>query len=158
MNNIRKITTKDKKLLKNFIKYEKEGFDYFFKLGWSEKNILDYLKNNNNASLAYFEGEKIVGFLIGELIKEEKYNNLEIYIIYISIRKRREKIGTKLLNYFISNKKNFNISKIYLEVSEDNVSAIKFYEKNNFVFLNFRHNYYSYNNKLLNALCYMMKI
>ena len=95
---------------------------------------------------------------LNEFIKEEKYNNLEIYIIYISMRKRREKIGTKLLNYFISNKKNFNISKIYLEVSEDNVSAIKFYEKNNFVFLNFRHNYYRYNNRNIHAKCFIKKI
>ena len=47
-----------------------------------------------------------------------------------------------------------NISKIYIEVSENNHPAIKFYEKNNFVFFKFRHNYYSINNKKLNAMCF----
>ena len=96
--------------------------------------------------------------MLGEFIKEEEYFNLEVYIIYVSQGKRREKIGTKLLNHFIFNKKTLNISKIYLEVSAENISSIKFYERNNFVFLNFRHNYYKYNNKLVNAMCYMKKI
>ena len=40
------------------------------------------------------------------------------------------------------------------EVSDKNKEAINFYEKNNFVFLNFRHNYYNYNNETFNARCY----
>ena len=158
MKNIRKITTNDTKILKNFITVEKQGFDYFYQLGWSEKNILSYINNRNNASAGYFENDKLVGVLIGEFVEENKYLNMEIYIIYISSKNRRNKIATKLINYFISNKKSFKLNKLYLEVAADNEQAIKFYERNNFVFLNFRHKYYKYNNKLIDALCYMMKI
>ncbi len=158
MSKIKKITSNQIKLLKKFISIEKKEFNYFDKIGWSEKNIYNYIQKKNNASIAYYEDDELTGFLLGEFIKEEEYFNLEVYIIYVSQGKRREKIGTKLLNHFIFNKKTLNISKIYLEVSAENISAIKFYERNNFVFLNFRHNYYKYNNKLVNAMCYMKKI
>ena len=53
---------------------------------------------------------------------------------------------------------NLNFSKIFIEVAEDNVEAINFYQKNNFVFLNFRHNYYRYNDKNIHAKCFIKKI
>jgi len=46
------------------------------------------------------------------------------------------------------------ISKIYLEVAENNISAIDFYKKNEFVFSNLRHNYYIQESKNISAQCY----
>ena len=68
----------------------------------------------------------------------------------------RKKIATKLLNYIETN--NLNFSKIFIEVAEDNVEAINFYQKNNFVFLNFRHNYYRYNDQNIHAKCFIKNI
>ena len=79
-----------------------------------------------------------------------------MHILFVSKHERRKKIATKLLNYIETN--NLNFIKIFIEVAEDNVEAINFYQKNNFVFLNFRHNYYMYNNKNIDAKCFIKKI
>ena len=67
---------------------------------------------------------------------------------------RRKGIATNLIDYLEINKNSTNISKVYLEVAENNFEALKFYEKNNFVFSNFRHNYYIDKTINVNAKCF----
>ena len=110
-----------------------------------KKNIESQFSKDNNYSLGYFQDNNIVGVLIGDTIKNDKEYDLELHILFVLKDERRKKIATKLLNYIETN--NLNFSKIFIEVAEDNVEAINFYQKNNFVFLNFRHNYYRYNDK-----------
>ena len=86
----------------------------------------------------------------------DKDYELELHILFVSKDQRRKQIATKLLNYVETNIINF--SQIFIEVAEDNLDAISFYKKNNFVFLNFRHNYYMYNNKNIDAKCFIKKI
>ena len=139
-----------------FINDNSDEFNYFKKIGWNIKNIESQLSKNNNYSLGYFEADKVIGVLIGDRIKNDKKYDLELHILFISKDQRRKKIATKLLNYIEAN--NVNFSKIFIEVAEDNIEAIKFYQKNNFVFLNFRHNYYKYNDKNIHAKCFIKKI
>ena len=154
MNNIQYLKFEDLHLVNNYIKSEKNAFDMFNKLGWSQKNIKSQFTKNNNLSIGYFIKKKLVGILIGEKIINNTNFDLEIHIMFVSKIMRRKKIGTSMLNFLDINKKLTNISKVYLEVSEDNKSAINFYEKNNFVFFNFRHNYYKINGTFINAVCY----
>ena len=140
----------------NFINYNSDEFNYFKKIGWNIKNIESQFSKDNNYSLGYFEDSNLVGVLIGDTIKNDKVYDLELHILFVSKNKRRKKIATKLLNYIETN--NLNFSKIFIEVAEDNVEAINFYQKNNFVFLNFRHNYYRYNDKNIHAKCFIKKI
>jgi len=139
-----------------FINDNSNEFNYFKKIGWNIKNIESQLSKNNNYSLGYFEADKVIGVLIGDRIKNDKKYDLELHILFISKDQRRKKIATKLLNYIEAN--NVNFSKIFIEVAEDNIEAINFYQKNNFVFLNFRHNYYKYNDKNIHAKCFIKKI
>ena len=139
-----------------FIDDNSDEFNYFKKIGWNIKNIESQFSKDNNYSLGYYEGNILAGILIGDTIKNEKYNDLELYILFVSKEHRRKQIATKLLNYVETN--NINFSKIFIEVAEDNVEAISFYQKNNFVFLNFRHNYYKYNDKNIHAKCFIKKI
>ena len=74
MSKIKKITSNQIKLLKKFISIEKKEFNYFDKIGWSEKNIYNYIQKKNNASIAYYEDDELTGFLLGEFIKEEEYS------------------------------------------------------------------------------------
>ncbi len=154
MKIIKNISSKDLLSVINFINCEIKDFNKFSKLGWNYKNIENHFKKNNNFSIGYFDRNKIYGILIGEKIKQSTKFDLEVHIMFVNKNIRRNNVGSNMLNYVESNKKFNNISKIYLEVSEDNTYAIKFYEKNNFVFLNFRHNYYKYNGKIVNAKCY----
>ena len=140
----------------NFINNNSDEFNYFKNIGWNIKNIESQFSKDNNYSLGYFEDNNLVGVLIGDTIKNDKEYDLELHILFVSKDERRKKIATKLLNYIETN--NLNFSKIFIEVAEDNVEAINFYQKNNFVFLNFRHNYYRYNDKNIHAKCFIKKI
>ena len=139
-----------------FIDNNVHEFNYFKKIGWNVKNIESQFSKDNNYSLGYYEANNLAGLLIGDTIKNEKYYDLELHILFVSKELRRKYIATKLLNYVEKN--NINFSKIFIEVAENNVDAISFYQKNNFVFLNFRHNYYRYNDKNINAKCFIKKI
>ena len=140
----------------NFINENSYEFNYFKNIGWNIKNIESQFIKDNNYSLGYFQDNNLVGVLIGDTIKNDKEYDLELHILFVSKDERRKKIATKLLNYIESN--NLNFSKIFIEVAEDNVAAINFYQKNNFVFLNFRHNYYRYNDKNIHAKCFIKNI
>ena len=139
-----------------FIDDNSNEFNYFKTIGWNLKNIENQFSKNNNYSIGYYEADNLVGVLIGDTIKNDNAYDLELHILFVSKDLRRKKIATKLLNYIETN--NVNFSKIFIEVAEDNVEAIKFYQKNNFVFLNFRHNYYRYNDKSIHAKCFIKKI
>ncbi len=156
MNSIIQI---DKEELTSIIKFTDDNsneYSYFKKIGWNLKNIESQFNKVNNYSLGYFKGNNLVGLLIGDAIKNNKDYELELHILLVSKDYRRKQIATKLLNYVETNIIKF--SQIFIEVAEDNLDAISFYKKNNFVFLNFRHNYYKYNNKNVHAKCFIKKI
>ena len=156
MNKISLINKEHLISINNFINDNKDEFNYFKNIGWNIKNIVSQFSKDNNYSLGYFEDNNLVGVLIGDTIKNDKVYDLELHILFVSKDERRKKIATKLLNYIETN--NLNFSKIFIEVAEDNVEAINFYQKNNFVFLNFRHNYYRYNDKNIHAKCFIKNI
>ena len=156
MNRISLINKEHLLSIINFINDNSDEFNYFKNIGWNIKNIESQFCKNNNYSLGYFEDNNLVGVLIGDTIKNDKEYDLELHILFVSKHQRRKKIATKLLNYIETN--NLNFSKIFIEVAEDNVEAINFYQKNNFVFLNFRHNYYRYNDKNIHAKCFIKNI
>ena len=133
-----------------------DEYSYFKKIGWNQTNIESQFNKVNNYSLGYFKANNLVGLLIGDAIKNDKDYELELHILLVSKNQRRKQIATKLLNYVETNI--INISQIFIEVAEDNLNAISFYKKNNFVFLNFRHNYYKYNDRNIHAKCFIKKI
>ena len=154
MKIIKTINILDLSKLNQFIISEKKDFYLFSKLGWNYKAIQNHFNKENNYSIGCLYKNKICGILIGEKILNDKNYDLEIHLMFVSKKFRRGNIGTDILNYVIVNKDYNRISKFFLEVSENNIEAIKFYEKNNFVFYKFRHNYYKHNNKIRNAKCY----
>ena len=156
MNSISPINKDKLSSIIKFINDNSDEYSYFKKIGWNLKNIESQFNKVNNYSLGYFKDNNLVGVLIGDTIKNDKEYDLELHILFVSKHQRRKKIATKLLNYIETN--NLNFSKIFIEVAEDNVAATNFYQKNNFVFLNFRHNYYKYNDKNIHAKCFIKNI
>ena len=156
MNSISLINKEEISSIIKFMDDNSEEYSYFKKIGWNLKNIETQFNKINNYSLGYFKANNLVGLLIGDKIKNNKDYDLELHILFVSKEQRRKQIATKLLNYVETNLIKF--SKIFIEVAEDNLKAISFYKKNNFVFLNFRHNYYRYNDRNIHAKCFIKKI
>ena len=156
MNSISLINKEELSSIINFMNDNTDEYSYFKKIGWNQKNIESQFNKVNNYSLGYFKANNLVGLLIGDKIKNNKDYNLELHILFVSKDQRRKQIATKLLNYIETNIIKF--SQIFIEVAEDNLDAISFYKKNNFVFLNFRHNYYTYNDRNVHAKCFIKKI
>ncbi len=156
MNSISLINREKLSLIFKFIDDNSDEFSYFKKIGWSPKNIETQFNKVNNYSLGYFIANNLVGLLIGDAIKNDKDYELELHILFVLKDQRRKQIATKLLNYVETNIIKF--SQIFIEVAEDNLDAISFYKKNNFVFLNFRHNYYKYNDRNIHAKCFIKKM
>ena len=156
MNRISLINKEQLSSIIKFIDDNSNEFNYFKMKGWNIKNIESQFSKNNNYSIGYYDADDLAGVLIGDTIKNDNAYDLELHILFVSKDLRRKKIATKLLNYIETNDVNF--SKIFIEVAEDNVGAISFYQKNNFVFLNFRHNYYRYNDKNIHAKSFIKKI
>ena len=156
MNNISLINKEKLSSIIKFMYYNSNEYNYFKKIGWNLKNIESQFNKINNYSLGYFKANNLVGLLVGDAIKNDKDYDLELHILFVSKDQRRKKIASKLLNYVETNIIKF--SQIFIEVAEDNLDAISFYKKNNFVFLKFRHNYYKYNDRNVHAKCFIKKI
>ena len=156
MNSISLINKEEQSSVIKFMNDNTDEYSYFKKIGWNQKNIESQFNKVNNYSLGYFKANTLVGLLIGDAIKNDKDYDLELHILFVLKEQRRKQIATKLLNYVETNV--IKLSQIFIEVAEDNLDAISFYKKNNFVFLNFRHNYYKYNDKNVHAKCFIKKI
>ena len=158
MKKIKQLTIEDFSHVKEFILNEEKNFNEFSIIGWNYNSIKKHFLKNNNYSIGCFNQNKVCGILIGEKIENETNYDLDIHLIFITQKHRRSNFGSNILSFIEFNKNLINISKIYIEVSENNHPAIKFYEKNNFVFFKFRHNYYYNNGIKNNAKCYLKKI
>ena len=158
MNNFRQLYWEDLKYILEFFDLHNYDLSEFIELGWTESNIVNHFKKHNNFSIGYFEKNYLSAILIGEKLSNFEKYELEIHIIFVPKLKRRNNIGSNILNFIETGRKNTKINKIFIEVAENNINAIKFYEKNNFVFFKFRHNYYNVKNNKFNAKCYLKKI
>jgi Acetyltransferases len=156
LNNISLINKEKLPSIIKFIDDNSDEYIYFKQIGWDIKNIESQFNKINNYCFGYFKSNNLVGFLIGDTIKNDKDYDLELHILFVSKEQRRKKIATKLLNYVETNIIKF--SKIFIEVAEDNLDAISFYKKNNFVFLNFRNNYYRYDEENIHGKWFIKKI
>ena len=76
----------------NFINDNSDEFNYFNKIGWNIKNIESQFIKDNNYSVGYYEDNNLLGVLIGDRIKNDKENHLELHILFVSKDERRKKI------------------------------------------------------------------
>ena len=76
----------------NFINDNSDEFNYFKNIGWNIKNIESQFSKDNNYSLGYYEDNNLVGVLIGDKIKNDKENDLELHILFVSKIKEEKKL------------------------------------------------------------------
>ena len=143
----------------NLIFCNKEDFDYFQQIGWSKKQYLNQIDKKIDYSFGISKNKKIIGFIIGDLINVEKKSEYEILLIYIEKKLRYKGYATFLIKKIIKLLSKQNLKTIFLEVSEKNIQAISFYEKNKFIRVGYRHGYYKRHiDKKENAIIYVKNI
>mgnify|MGYP001408689920 CR=1 FL=1 len=125
-----------------------EDLGYFKKIGWSEKEIINQSTKESNHSFGLFFNNKLIGFVIGNLIIVDNISEYEIFILYISKKFRKHGYASYLLDLIVKDSYKYMLKKIILEVSENNVNAIHFYKKNKFNLVGKRKKYYSNINNL----------
>jgi len=132
---IRKMKVEDFEIVS---KLEKE----IFGCPWSKRQIFRILTEDKLAFPLIAEiYNEIVGYAFAWIIYDEVHiGNLAVKEGY-----RRMKIGTRLINYLISESSKRGGKFFYLEVRRSNEPAINLYEKFGFIPLSIRKKYYSDN-------------
>ena len=100
--------------------------------------------NSNEKIYVYKENNHVLGFLHIAI----NYEIVDILNIIVREENRNQKIGSLLFDYMITELPQ-SITKILLEVNENNISAINFYNKFNFEVISTRKNYYGNSNALI---------
>ena len=93
------------------------------------------------------EGIKVFGLflsnlVIGICVFQVVLDEAQINYFAVSKEFRERGFGSCLMNYLIKICKELRISKLLLEVSQNNASAVKFYRRFDFLTVGIRRNYY----------------
>lgn len=112
-------------------------FDNF----WTYSVFKSELQNPNSQYFVAIQDDEIVGFAgIWKAIDDMHITN-----IVTRISKRHLGIASMLLEKLINVSKEENVNSLTLEVNENNIYAIRLYEKYNFKKIGLRKNYYAQN-------------
>lgn len=122
--------------------------------GLSHWTLEDYKKETkriDSISLVALFQKKVVGFIVGRLIMSEDSDNsvknqkeAEIYNLAVKPVFRLRGIGQMLLGAFITEAESKRAISVFLEVRQNNFPAKRFYEKNGFVKVYERKNFYNF--------------
>ena len=105
---------------------------------WSKKQWASEFKKEGTKIFGLLITNLIVGICVFQVVVDEAQINY-----FVVNKKFREKgFGSYLMNYLIKKCKKLNLNKILLEVSQDNVTAERFYSRFDFFTVGLRKNYY----------------
>lgn len=132
--------------------------DILIEAGLESWKFCDFVSEIERKDSLVFVGKiktQVVGFCVARLIRTTEFNsdfnekgkdeNAECEIYNIAVKKefQNREVGTRLLNRLISSLKQYNAESIWLEVRYSNQQAINFYQKQNFMRVFRRNNFYS---------------
>ena len=104
---------------------------------WTKQGFADALKNEN-ACFYVAETDGVVGYCGLYFAADEG----EITNVAVSSAWRKKGIADQILKAVISDGKDKNLTQIFLEVRQSNISAQKLYEKHGFASVGVRKNFY----------------
>ena len=128
-----------------FIKQiNKKDIDLCYEL---DSNTISLWTKKQWASELKKEGIKVIGLLfenlvIGICVLQVVLDEAQINYFVINQKFRKKGFGTYLMRYSILQCKNLNVDKLFLEVSQSNKEAQKFYSSFDFSTVGVRRNYY----------------
>jgi ribosomal-protein-alanine N-acetyltransferase len=97
--------------------------------------ITKELLSDTDSIYNYMDGEKVLGYLEIRLVD----NVVDIMNLFVNEEERRKGIATSLMNEMIEKE---NYSRIMLEVNENNIEALRLYNKLGFKEISLRERYY----------------
>ena len=119
---------------------------YFNKIknynGWNISSIESFLKDKSSLSFGYYKGKKLIGFVISRYFSLNKVSEIDLMLIFVNKKYRRNGIGKYLIKYLIMKTNNSRRLNIFLEFADTNYIAKNFYNKCSFKKMFKRKNYY----------------
>ena len=105
---------------------------------WSKKQWANEFKKEGTKILGLFITNLVIGICVFQVVLDEAQIN------YFVVNKefRKKGFGTQLMNYLIKKCEKLNLKKLLLEVSQDNVTAERFYNRFDVSTVGIRKNYY----------------
>ncbi len=110
---------------------------------WNENMLKEDFDKSNY--LVYKQDDRVVAYISFRILFDEA----ELFQICVTESFKRHGIGSKLLGKMIEYCEENDVNRIFLEVREDNESAIALYKKFGFKHLTIRRNYYHNKTALL---------
>ena len=105
---------------------------------WSKRQWANEFKKKNINIIGLYLSNLLIGICVFHLILDEA----QINYFVIKKRFRQKRFGSYLMNYLIEQCKKSNVNKLFLEVSQSNITAEKFYTRFDFFTVGIRKNYY----------------
>ena len=105
---------------------------------WTKKQWANEFKKEGIKVFGLLISNLVIGICVFQIVLDEAQIN------YFAVNKkyRKKGYGTYLMNYLIKYCENMHITKLFLEVSQRNVTAEKFYSHFNFCTIGIRRKYY----------------
>ena len=105
---------------------------------WSKKQWIDEFKKEGVNVFGLLLSNLVIGICVFHIVLDEA----QINFFVVKQKYRKKGFGSYLMNYLIKQCEKLNISKLFLEVSNKNAIAEKFYNRFDFSTVGIRKNYY----------------
>jgi len=105
---------------------------------WSKKQWAKEFKKEGINVFGLLLSNLLVGICVFHVVLDEA----QINFFVVNQKYRKKGFGSYLMSYLIKHCENLNINKLFLEVSQTNVTAEKFYSRFDFSTVGIRRNYY----------------
>ena len=105
---------------------------------WNKNQWKDEFKKEGIKIFGILHSNLLIGIGVFQVVLDEA----QINYFVINKKFRERGFGSHLMNYLIERCKNLNVSKLHLEVSQNNITAENFYNRFDFSTVGIRKNYY----------------
>jgi len=105
---------------------------------WSKKQWSQEFKKEGIRVFGVFFHNTLIGICVFHVVLDEA----QINFFAINQKYRKKGYGSQLMRYLMRQCENLNINKLFLEVSQTNATAEKFYSSFDFSTVGIRRNYY----------------
>ena len=105
---------------------------------WSKKQWINEFKKDGVKVLGISLSNLVIGICAFQIVLDE----VQINFFVVNQKYRKKGFGAYLMSYLIKECEKSNINQLFLEVSNTNVTADKFYSRFDFSTVGIRRNYY----------------